>query len=106
MTNLTIGRINNVHSFVQHYWDDSSSDISMELAVFALASESKAFSDRGDSGSTVVDGKGRIAGIITGGSGVMAMSNVTYVTPAEFIYERLLAHGVKMNVNFSLKPAV
>lgn len=104
-TNLTTGRINNVDSFVRYYWNDGSSDISMELAALGYDSKFKAFSEPGDSGAVVVDGKGGIAGIITGGSGLTTTFDVTYVTPVEFIYQQLLARGIKMNVNFNLELA-
>ena len=74
----------------------------MELAIITFDSKSNAFSVRGDSGSAIVDGEGRIAGIITGRSGTTISSDITYATPAHFIYEQLVARGIKVNVNFNL----
>ena len=48
---------------------------------------SGAFSRKGDSGSVVVDGPGRISGhgILTGSGGVKGATDLTYVTPFSFV---------------------
>ena len=75
-TGLTMGRANNIFSYTRKYCDDNVEDISMELA--GVSTDNKAFLAPRDSGSVVVDGSGRI---ITGG----ARTDVSYVTPTEFI---------------------
>ncbi len=105
-TGLTVGRLNNVASYTRTYWKDGTSDISTEWPIFNYGYEMKGtrvFSEPGDSGSVVVDGKGRIAGIITGGSGFRPTSDITYMMPAEFIHKQMLTRGIDMNVNFTLK---
>ena len=107
-TGLTVGRVNNVDSFVRKYWDDGTVDTSMELPVFGHESKnpskrSKPFSKPGDSGSAVVDGKGRVIGMIIGGVGFTTASDVTYVTPAEFLFDQIRSHGINPNIDFTLK---
>lgn len=60
--------------------------------VIPLDNESGVFSAKGDSGSVVVDGLGRIAGILTGGSGATETSDVTFVTPIDIIIEIIHKH--------------
>ncbi|KAM5539510.1 hypothetical protein V8D89_006962 [Ganoderma adspersum] len=113
---LTFGRLNNMPSYTRTYWEDGTSDVSMEWPIFSYRHyEVKrypvAFSKAGDSGSVVVDGKGRIAGIITSGSGYNPVvdddpsppaADVTYMTAADFLYNQMLTRGIDMNVNFTL----
>lgn len=107
-TGLTVGRVNNVDSFVRIYWNDGTVDTSMELPVFGYDSrtkQTKPFSEPGDSGSVVVDGKGRVIGMIIGGVGFTTTSDVTYVTPAEFLFDKIRSHGINPNIDFTLKAA-
>ncbi|KAI0281081.1 hypothetical protein BC826DRAFT_1072231, partial [Russula brevipes] len=67
--------------------------LSKEWAVIS-EDESTVFSAPGDSGSAVVDGAGRIGGIITSGCGYLdefdsreGQTDVTYVTPIDFVME-------------------
>jgi hypothetical protein len=67
--------------------------VSKEWAVISLDKSSGGFSAKGDSGSVVVDGLGRIVGMITGGSGATETSDVTFVTPIDFIMEIIHWHN-------------
>ena len=61
---------------------------------------SGSFSDRGDSGSVIVDGLGRIGGLLTSGTGVTPSSDITYATPISFLLRRMHDNGLrKPNVN-------
>ena len=110
-TGLTVGRVNNVDSFVRTYWNDGTVNTSIELPVFSHESKtwskrsnrSKSFSEPGDSGSVVVDGKGRVIGMVVGGVGFSTLSDITYVTPAEFLFDRIRSHGINPNIDFTLK---
>jgi len=73
------------------------------MAIVPLNKESGPFSKKGDSGFVVVDGLGRIAGILTGGSGLTDSSDLTYVTPIEFIMEA--THKFKPLANAYIKDA-
>lgn len=97
VTDLTVGRVHTLASFVRRY-GKGLRGTSMELAIHGLE-ESGRFADHGDSGSFVVDGKGRVVGMITGGVGDDGF-DVTYVTPAEFIFDQIRSYGFNPNINF------
>ncbi|KAH9955048.1 hypothetical protein BGW80DRAFT_1258334 [Lactifluus volemus] len=85
-TGLTLGRGLNYMAYVRKYLPDSdTAAVSKEWAVIPRDKQAGAFSAKGDSGAVVVDGMGRMAGMLTGGSGNADSSDVTYVTPIEFI---------------------
>ncbi|KAG0635402.1 hypothetical protein HOY80DRAFT_927239 [Tuber brumale] len=90
-TGLTVGRANNLRSCVRNYYDTACSDFSRELAILPLDRESGPFSAHGDSGACVVDGSGRMGGIITGGAGLTHGTDITYVSSINQIME-----GVKV----------
>ena len=101
-TGRTIGRANNVFSYTRYYFENSPGVISKEWAILPADSRSSPFSAPGDSDSVIVDGSGRIGGLLTGGGGATETSDITYATPASFVLERLEAFGFK--VNFNLPP--
>lgn len=94
---LTVGRLNTIRSFTRYYFEGEPSAMSKEVVVLPRDSESGPFSNPGDSGSSVVDGKGRIAGLLTGGAGVTDISDCTYVTSINFLRERMSMHGLRAN---------
>ena len=55
--------------------------MSKEVAVILRNSKSVPSSEPGGSGSSVVDGEGRIAGLLMGGAGATDSSDYIYVTP-------------------------
>ncbi|KAI0267791.1 hypothetical protein BC834DRAFT_968701 [Gloeopeniophorella convolvens] len=56
-----------------------------EWAILPFDNKSCAFSAKGDSGSAVVDGAGRIGGLLTSGGGATDSFDVTYATPISFV---------------------
>ena len=88
-TDVTIGRGNNVFSFVRHYFKGKEPQTSKEWPILPYDQKSKAFSGQGDSGAVVVDGRGRIGGLITSGSGDTDEFDITYATPIEFLMQRI-----------------
>src|SRR6266852_910630 len=62
---------------------------SLEVAVYPYSHKDGAFSAPGDSGSIVVDGEGCPVGLLTGGSGTMESTDVTYITPYFWLEERV-----------------
>jgi hypothetical protein len=76
--------------------------MSKQIAVLPHNYNSGAFSRPGDSGSVVVDGKGRFTGLLTGGAGVTEKFDCTYITSINFLLERMLEHGLKANLYPSL----
>ncbi|KAI0304089.1 hypothetical protein BC826DRAFT_903028 [Russula brevipes] len=95
---LTVGRLNTIRSFTRYYFNSEGMIMmSREVAVLPRNSESGPFSEPGDSGSAVIDGKGRLAGLLTSGAGVTDVSDCTYITSANFLCKRLLQQGLKAN---------
>jgi hypothetical protein len=80
-TGLTIGRANTIKSFSRNYF--GYGQVSKEWSILPFNHKSGAFSEQGDSGSIIVDGIGRIGGLLTGGSKRQKKesADVTYATP-------------------------
>ncbi len=93
-TDTTIGRANGVFSIVRDYFNDMSvNQTSMEWGIMNYDSKSEVFSEPGDSGSAIADIRGRIGGMLTGGSGKTRSSDMTYATPWWWLLERVRANG-------------
>lgn len=88
-TGVTIGRGTGIESFVRQYDNYGVKRTSMEIAVYPYSYRDGAFSAPGDSGSIVVDGQGRIVGLLTGGTGTSDSTDVTYLTPYFWLDERV-----------------
>ena len=91
-TGLTVGRANNIFSYTRIYFGGRYTGVSKEWAILPFDNKSGAFSAKGDSGSVVVDGAGRIGGLLTGGSGPTDSTDVTYVTPIDFVLKTIRSH--------------
>lgn len=88
--NLTIGRLNSIRALVRMYSNDGQpGKMSKEGCVFPRNSKSHSFSARRDSGSAVIDGIGRVCGIIAGGDGARDVSDSTFVTSISFFARAL-----------------
>jgi len=87
-TGVTVGRATSIESFVRRS-DYGIRSTSIEIAIHSYDHKSGAFSADGDSGSIVVDGMGRIIGLITGASGAFDSKDVSYVTPYFWLEERI-----------------
>ena len=111
-TGLTFGRANTVFSYVRNCYHDGSVKVSKEWPIlqYSEKSESKYFSVMGDSGSVVVDGLGRMGGIITSCAGQIAdpqsdqFPDITYVTPISFLLKRIENYGLNPNYRPSFEP--
>ncbi|EKM48527.1 uncharacterized protein PHACADRAFT_202705 [Phanerochaete carnosa HHB-10118-sp] len=101
-TGLTIGRANEICSYVREgYSKYGVYGTSKEWTIIPCDSKHGPFSLAGDSGSVIVDGQGRIGGVLTGGTGFADPSDITYATPISFILDRMQFHGLsKPNVDF------
>ena len=88
-TGVTIGRGTGIESFVRTYDVYGIRRTSMEIAIYPYSHRDGAFSAPGDSGSIVVDGQGRIVGMLTGGTGATDSFDVTYLTPYFWLDERI-----------------
>lgn len=97
-TETTIGRANGAFSIVREYFqlDMALHQTSMEWAIINYAYKSDAFSKPGDSGAIIADIRGRIGGMITGGSGDTRDPrgpDITYATPFWWLLERIKGNG-------------
>ena len=99
-TGLTVGRANNVCSYARTYCDGDNAETSKEWAILPSDYESGPFSAKGDSGSVIVDGLGRIGGLLVSGAGIASHPDITYATPINFLLERMQARGLcEPNIN-------
>ena len=89
-TNVTVGRGTGIESIVRT--DESGLvKVSREFAIYRHSDEDRPFSAPGDSGWIVVDGKGRIVGLLTAGAGKIGspVFDVAYITPYYWLDERI-----------------
>ncbi|KAF8992678.1 hypothetical protein BDQ17DRAFT_1546371 [Cyathus striatus] len=87
-TKTTIGIGNGIKSFVREYLSDGTEQTSLEFAIFPQDMH-LGFSQRGDSGSVIVDSEGRAAALLIGGCGSEEFSDITYATPFKWLLERI-----------------
>lgn len=100
-SDLTIGRLNTIRSCCRVYFEGQPGQVSKEVSVLPRNSENSelcASSEPGDSGSAVVDDKGRLAGLLTGGAGDTSIFDCTYLTSINFLPKRILEYGLKANL--------
>lgn len=103
-TGTTIGRANGALSIIREYSPDDVSryQTSMAWGIFNYDNnKSEVFSEPGDSGSIIVDIRGRIGGMVIGSAGNDEASDMTYATPWWWLLERIKANGfpdVNLNV--------
>ncbi|KAK7689089.1 hypothetical protein QCA50_007780 [Cerrena zonata] len=84
-TDLTIGK----YAGLEAYLCSSLGAESIELAIYNYDTKSGPFSDKGDSGSLIVDGEGRMVGILHSGMPKGGANHVTFATPAWWAIEQL-----------------
>lgn len=98
-TGLTVGRTGPVSSFVRFKQDVDGSQVkvfSKERPIFGIPNTTP-FSAEGDSGSTVVNERGQVFGIITGGSGPSPFDqslDITYATPMWVLMDSMRTLGL------------
>jgi hypothetical protein len=84
-TDLTVGRFTGPEA----YLCAPDGVESIELAIYNYELKSGQFSDKGDSGSLVFDGSGRMVGILHSGMRKGDYSHVTFATPAWWVLEQI-----------------
>jgi len=94
-TGLTLGRANQIKSFARTYFKDTPLKKTLEWLICPYDSKSPPFADYGDSGAAIVDCKGRLGGIVTGGHDTL---DLTYATPAFSILDSLKANGFNVTI--------
>jgi hypothetical protein len=99
-TDVTIGRANNLCSYARNYDNDGQAKTVKEWAILPFDSKSGTFSAKGDSGSVIVDKRGRIGGLLTSGAGTTKSTDITYATPISFLLKAMEDNGLnKPNIN-------
>lgn len=83
-TNITTGTINGALSKRRVYQHAAG----MVDEICVLGDGGKAFSAAGDSGAVAVDAAGRAVGLLTGGMGLTDATDVTYLTPMDWLLEQ------------------
>jgi len=100
-TGVTVGRATGPMSFVREYFENGTHETSMMLAIYSYGYGDKpygnkevVFSGPSDSGSIIVDSKGRVVGLLNGGAGKTGSTNldVTYATPFYWLLQRIKTH--------------
>ncbi|VDB91560.1 unnamed protein product [Peniophora sp. CBMAI 1063] len=104
---LTVGRANPIFSYVRRVRGDGKTlgRASKEWAIVGRGGvgERYEFARGGDSGAVVVDGRGRVGGLVIGG-GLVVVGNwkmggeIAYATPVFFVLERMRALGLRAQV--------
>ena len=97
-SNVTVGRLNSIRAFVRVYIKGQLGKMSKEVCILPRNSKSGRFSECGDSGSVVIDGIGRVCGILTGGDGATDISDCTFVSSINFLLKRLKSFGIEANI--------
>jgi len=97
-TDLTVGRATGMESFVH---DDDTGQESIELAIYNYDKRSGEFSQKGDSGSLIVDGLGRMVGLLHSGTSKwgLDLADVTYATPMWWLWPRTKAKYPHADLN-------
>ncbi|PIL26642.1 hypothetical protein GSI_11267 [Ganoderma sinense ZZ0214-1] len=85
-SDLTVGRCAGLEAYT---CDASGTVEAVEIAIFNYGPLSGSFSERGDSGALVFDGRGRMVGIVHSGLASAGNNHVTYATPAWWVVEQL-----------------
>ncbi|KAH9931504.1 uncharacterized protein B0H18DRAFT_1093306 [Fomitopsis serialis] len=84
-----LGNLSGFLSHVRRYFIAGSID-SIEVAIHPH-NDSGPFSRGGDSGSVIVDARGRFVALLTGGTGKTGASDITFGTPMHWLWPFILA---------------
>lgn len=72
----------------------------MEAAVYCYDKDSSRFSDRGDSGSIIVDARGNFIALPTAGTGSTDGTDITFGTPMYWLWKTIKAKFPGANLFF------
>lgn len=84
-SDLTVGRYAGLEAYI---CDDLGVE-SIELAIYNYDKQTGPFAAKGDSGSLVFDGQGKMVGILHSGMCKVGNSTVAYATPAWWAVEQI-----------------
>ena len=86
-TGLTVGRANELASFSRIMFKCGARHMSKEWSILPYDKKSGPFSAGGDSGAAIVDGQGRLGGIVTGGTSYTTTLDITYASPIDVLLD-------------------
>jgi hypothetical protein len=97
-TELTFGTVNSVDVTVSIDYGDGlgTHTLKNQIRVVPDTAQNARFSDHGDSGSAVVDGSGKVVGLLFAGTN---SGSATYANPIQAVLDEL-------NVNLCVKPKI
>ena len=98
-TLTTIGCLTGFESHVRRYFALGSRD-SVEASVYAYDNDSGPFSKSGDSGSIIVDARGKFVALLTSGTGPTDSSDITFGSPMHWLWEIIEAEFPGANLYF------
>lgn len=98
-TLTTIGCLTGFESHVRRYFAFGSRD-SVEVAVYPYDNDSGPFSRGGDSGSIIVDALGKFVALLTGSTGPINSSDITFGSPMYWLWEIIKAEFPGANLYF------
>ncbi|KAI4520608.1 hypothetical protein K525DRAFT_270633 [Schizophyllum commune Loenen D] len=94
ITGTTFGRVNGLDSITRTYDAHGLKVDAKEVLILGYdtkTGKNERFSEGGDSGSIVVDRRGRLIGLLTGGKGSTSATDQSYVTPYYRLKEKIEA---------------
>jgi hypothetical protein len=99
-SSLSVGCLNTIHAFVCEYSKGQVNEMSKEVCVLPCSYECHPykFSHNGDSGSVVIDGRGRVCRILNGRDRSTDNSNCTFITLINFLTKCLADFGIEANI--------
>lgn len=101
-TQTTIGRLGKFCSYVRLYDVLVGPTDSIEVAVYPYGSGLDTFSNSGDSGSLIADGRGKFVALLTSGAGSNFFMDVTYGMPFIWLWKDLIKPRYKgANLHFN-----
>ena len=92
-TGLTVGRANEIISYSRTLTAEGASQTTKEWSILPYDKKSSPFSATGDSGAAIVDGRGRLGGMVTSGMSYTASLDVTYTTPTDMLFHSFTLWG-------------
>ena len=95
----TIGCLTGFESHVRRYFALGSRD-SVEAAVYPHNNDSGPFSKAGDSGSIIVDARGKFVALLTSGTGPTDTSDITYGSPIHWLWDIIKAEFPGADLDF------
>lgn len=95
-TGITWGYVNEVQSIVRQ---DGRITMGWSVVPFRMGINWYGpFSELGDSGAAIFDITGRVAGIVTSGTGLDEVTDVTYMTSMAWLQQDMRRHGYPVEI--------